>query len=131
MATPFRLPNDIDNYIVRDMKATQKATHLLEEMGKIERMERGKICQMKGREHFNHQTWQNGRNHVRYVPRAEVEDLQVALDGYARFMELVQRYADEIIRLSRREHARRHPKRTPRTTTAASHSKKKPRKSPD
>ena len=58
------------------MKASQKAIRLLEQMGKIDRMERGKVCQMKGREHFNHQTWQNGRNRVRYVPREQLKDLQ-------------------------------------------------------
>ena len=79
------------------MKATQKAITLLEAMGKIEQMERGKVCKMKGREHVNHQTWQNGCNHVRYVTREEVEDLQGAIDGYARFTALAQRYADEVI----------------------------------
>jgi len=65
---------------------------------------------MKGREHFNHQTWQKGRNVVRYVPREEVDNLQAAIDGYARFTELAQHYADEIIRLTRQDQARSHPK---------------------
>jgi hypothetical protein len=110
------------------MKPTRKAVALLEEMGRIERMERGKICQMKGREHFNHQTWRNGRNLVRYVPREEVEDLQAAIDGYARFQQLAQHYADEIIRLTRCEHARTHPRR-PRRDTASP--KKNARDGPD
>jgi hypothetical protein len=113
------------------MKATQKATQLLEEMGKIQRMERGKICKMKGREHFNHQTWQHGRNQVRYVPREEIEDLQQAIDGYARFTKLAQQYAEQIIRLTRREHARRHPRQPRRTTTSSSARKKSPPKRPD
>jgi hypothetical protein len=92
------------------MKATQKARALLTEMGQIERMERGKVCQMKDREHFNHQTWQNGCNRVRYVPRHEVPDLQAAIAGYARFTKLAKQYADEIIRLTRLEHTRRYPK---------------------
>jgi hypothetical protein len=49
---------------------------------------------MAGRPHYNHQTWQNGRNVVRYVP-AEAEE-----------------YADEIIRRTRQEHAKnKKPKR--------------------
>ena len=87
-------------------------------------MERGKICQMKGRVHFNHQTWQNGRNLVRYLPREQVEDLQTAIDGYARFNALAQQYADEIIRLTRLEHARKHPKGPARR-------KKPPQRDPD
>ena len=66
-------------------------------------MERGKICKMKGRNNFNHQTWQAGRNIVRYVPREDIQGLEQAISGYTRFMTLVQQYADEIIRLSRRE----------------------------
>jgi hypothetical protein len=113
------------------MKATQKAIKLLEQMGQIDRMERGKLCQMKGREHFNHQTWQNGRNNVRYVPREKVEDLQAAIDGYARFNELARQYIDEIVRLTRLEHARRHPKRTRRTTASCPKRKTSPRNGPD
>ena len=131
MAGPFLLRNDIATYIFHDMKATPKAIKLLEEMGKIERMERGKICQMKGREHFNHQTWQNGRNQVRYVPREELEDLQAAINGYARFTKLAERYANEIIRLTRREHARRYPKRPRRATASTSPRKKNPRNGSD
>jgi hypothetical protein len=121
------LQYDIDIYIFSGMKTTKKAAKLLEEMGKIEQMERGKVCKMKDREHFNHQTWQNGRNNVRYVPREELEDLQTAIAGYARFNELARQYADEIIRSTRRDHARRHPKRSRRTATATPVRKKTPR----
>jgi hypothetical protein len=113
------------------MKTTQKAIALLEEMGKIERMERGKVCKMKGREHFNHQTWQNGRNLVRYVPREEIEDLQAAITGYDRFRLLAQRYADEIIRITRRELARTHPKQHRRATDPPAQAKKQLRKRAD
>ena len=113
------------------MKASQKAIRLLEQMGKIDRMERGKVCQMKGREHFNHQTWQNGRNRVRYVPREQLKDLQAAIDGYTRFNDLAQQYIDEIIRLTRREHARRHPQPTRRTASSASSLINHPRIAPD
>jgi hypothetical protein len=124
MAAPFWLPNDIGSYIFCAMKATRKAIKLLDKMGKIDRMERGKLCKMKGREHFNHQTWQNGRNNVRYVPGEEVEDLQAAIDGYARFNELVRQYTDEIVRLTRQEHARKHPERN-RRAAASTPSRKK------
>ncbi len=40
------------------MKPTRKMQRLLERMAAIERMERGKICPMAGRPHYNHQTWQ-------------------------------------------------------------------------
>ncbi len=93
------------------MKTTKKAQRLLARMAEIEEMERGKVCPMKGRDHFNHQTWQAGRNVVRYVHRDDVPELQRAIDGYDRFIELSQRYADEIVRLSRRKRKKNAKKR--------------------
>ena len=69
-------------------------------MASIERMERGKICGMAGRSYYNHQTWQDGKNVVRYVRPEEVADLQEAIDGYNQFRRLAEEYADEIIRLT-------------------------------
>jgi len=98
------------------MKSTKKAQRLLAQMAKIEDMERGTACQMKGRDHFNHQTWRAGRNVVRYVHRDDVPELQRAIDGYHRFMDLAQKYADEIIRRSRRERGKNAKKRKNATT---------------
>ena len=87
------------------MKQTRKTQRLLERMAAIERMERGKVCPMAGRPHYNHQTWQDGRNVVRYVPAEEVASLQRAIDGYNLFRRLAEEYADEIIRSTREERA--------------------------
>lgn len=100
------------------MKHTKKMKQLLERMAGIERMERGKLCRMGGRPHYNHQTWENGKNVVRYVPAKEKEFLQQAVDGYRTFMKLAERYADEVIRQTRREREKAFPKpdkpRTPK-----------------
>ena len=88
------------------MKPTRKTQRLLERMAAIERMERGKICPMTGRPHYNHQTWRDGRNVVRYVPADEVASLQEAIDGYNLFRKLAEEYAEEIIRRTRHEHAK-------------------------
>ena len=79
----------------------KKIHPLLERINQIQQMERGKICQMSGKEHYNHQTWQNGRNIVRYVQSEKVESLQKAIDGYQLCMELIQQYAEEIIQNTR------------------------------
>jgi hypothetical protein len=89
------------------MKQTRKARLLLERMAGIEHMERGKVCPMAGRPHYNHQTWHNGRNIVRYVPDSEVPDLQKAINGYNLFRRLAEQYADEIIRATRLERERK------------------------
>jgi len=78
---------------------------LLEHMARIERMERGKVCRMAGREHYNHQTWVDGRNVVCYVPVDRVASLQKAIEGYRLFVELAEKYADEIIQRTRTQSA--------------------------
>ena len=93
------------------MKTTKKEQKLLAQMTEIREMERGKVCRMKGRDHFNHQAWQVGRNVVRYVHPDDVPELQKAIDGYARFMDLVRQYADEIILRSRRKREKNAKKR--------------------
>lgn len=93
----------IEHYIILRMEPTSKMKRLLERMAKIERMERGKLCRMTGRSHYNHQTWRNGRNEVRYVPASEIAVLQEAIEGYQLFIKLAEQYADEVIRLTRRE----------------------------
>lgn len=76
---------------------------LLDQIAKIEKMERGKLCQMSGRSHYNHQTWQDGSNMVRYVATSQTASVQEAIDGYTRFKKLVKQYADEVIRITRNE----------------------------
>ena len=101
------LEYDIDSYIISGMNTTKKAQRLVERMAQIQEMERGKICRMAGRSQFNHQTWHQGRNVVRYVRAEDIDDLQQAIDGYALFTTLTQQYADEIIRLTRNRLAKR------------------------
>jgi len=83
---------------------------LLERMAQIGRMERGKLCPMGGRPHYNHQTWQDGRNVVRYVPADQAAYLRDAIDGYQQFMRLAEQYADEVIQQTRREREKLFPK---------------------
>ena len=85
------------------MKHTRKMKRLLERMAAIERMERGKLCRMTGRPHYNHQTWRNGRTEVRYVSKDEVAQLKKDIAGYQLFAKLAEQYTDEVIRLTRRE----------------------------
>jgi hypothetical protein len=95
------------------MEHSSKMKRLLERMAKIERMERGKLCRMTGRSHYNHQTWRNGRNEVRYVPASEVAALKKAIEGYRLFIALAEQYADEVIRLTRREREKEKHRREP------------------
>lgn len=94
-----------------DMKINRKAQKLLIQLSEITNMERGKICRMKGRKGFNHQTWQKGRNIVKYIHSEDVQDIEAAIKEYNRFMVLVQKYADEIIKQARKERALKSEKR--------------------
>lgn len=113
----FLLAYDIGYYIVLRMKTRTKAQRLLERIAQIQEMERGKICRMTGRDHFNHQTWDAGRNIVGYVQREDIDDLQQAIDGYALFTELTRQYADEIVRLTRIQRAKRSRTRSKKRKT--------------
>jgi len=71
-------------------------------------MERGTLCRMregKSGPLYNHQTWEDGRNIVRYVPRARAAELQHAIAGYRRFVKLTQVYADLIVEQTRAKQA--------------------------
>ena len=81
----------------------KKIHPLLERINQIGKMERGKICRMGEKQYYNHQTWWNGKNVVRYVPGAKVEPLQEAIAGYQLCMELIQQYAEEVIQNTRLE----------------------------
>ena len=84
---------------------------ILKEMARIETMERGTLCKMRAGPYFNHQTWRNGRNQVRYVPTPQLPALRQAIAGYRRFLSLAELYADLIIERSR---AARHAPRPAR-----------------
>jgi hypothetical protein len=115
---------DIEYYIFSRMKPARQNIHpLLERMGRIQRMERGKLCRMSGRPHYNHQTWQEGRNVVRYVPTEQVTALQAAIEGYRLFMQLAQQYAEAIIQRTRREC----PQNNPRQKTSTRRKQPPPR----
>jgi hypothetical protein len=84
---------------------------LLKQIAAIRAMERGTLCRMRSGPHFNHQTWQDGRNRVRYVPKTELAALRDAIAGYRRFLTLTRQYADLIIQRSRAERLAASPPR--------------------
>ncbi len=102
------------------MKAKLKLPALWEKIAAIERMERGKLCPMRDGAFYNHQTWEKGRNLVRYVPRERVAELQKASAGYQQYLELTQAYADEVITRTRQTQS---PKTTPRAIKKAKQQK--------
>jgi hypothetical protein len=84
-------------------------------------MERGKISVTRQTPEgplYNHQTWENGKNVSRYVPRGQVAAVQEAIDGYQRFQQLTQEYARQIIHQTRAERAAHIKKKRPRKSSS-------------
>jgi hypothetical protein len=89
---------------ITGMKSTRES--ILRKMTAIGRMERGTLCPMRGGRYHNLQSWEDGRNRVRYVPASEVEAMREAVEGYRTFMALARRYADLVVRDTRKAAAR-------------------------
>jgi hypothetical protein len=68
---------------------------------------------MRDGAHYNHQTWEKGRNVVRYVPREQISHLQNAISGYQKYTKLTNAYADAVIQRTRSAEKRGGPARTP------------------
>ena len=91
------------------MTPLQRRQEILQEMNTLTRMERGKLCaQARGRGHppfYKLQCWQQGKNHTRYVPAAEVATVQAALAGHAQFQALAEEFVEVTVNQTRRERA--------------------------
>lgn len=97
-------------------------------MGQIQEMERGRLCPMRGGRYFNHQTWDDGRNVVRYVPAEQVPALQKSIAEYRRFMALAEQYVALIVRQTRQRQARQKAPSAPISRSMASPRPKKGQK---
>jgi hypothetical protein len=92
----------------------QTPEEILTKIRSIQEMERGTLCRMRDTAVgplYNHQTWEKGRNVVRYVPRDQVAGLKKAIAGYRRFIRLTQAYADLVIKETRKKHKPRPSRR--------------------
>ena len=85
------------------MKEKAKLEGILKRMARIQEMERGKLCRMGAGAYYNHQTWEKGRNVVRYVPQEQAANLQKAIAGYQQYLKLAKIYADGVIRRTRQK----------------------------
>jgi hypothetical protein len=82
----------------------QERARILEQMGQIDRMIRGHVSQQtfkvqRGGQtiiqgpYYSLQRRENDRNNCQRVSADELESITAAVQGYARFQELAQRYA--------------------------------------
>ncbi len=86
-----------------------KQALLLAAIREIRHMERGTLCQIRkgpSTPYYNHQSWEQGRNRVRYVPAAQVAALREAMAGYSRFMGMIHAYVEQVIHQTRSDLAK-------------------------
>lgn len=90
-----------------------KRAQILQQMDRIQRMERGSLQAEKrpsvrhpqeGRgPYYKHQVWENGQNLTRRVPADQADALAQAIDGRKEFERLAQAFVDATVLLTRAE----------------------------
>src|SRR5216683_6524689 len=88
------------------MNAKSTPQSVLHELAQIQRLERGTLSVIRqGPEgpYYNHQCYEEGRNVSRYVPSELVGEVREAIQGYHRFQELAQQYAQLVVEKTRAE----------------------------
>jgi hypothetical protein len=90
------------------------STHLFQQIAQIKHMERGKLTLMsEGPQgpHYKLQAWEHGKNVSRHVCRDQAQAVQEALEGYRKFQDLTQHYAQAVIDQTRAEFATKSKKK--------------------
>lgn len=91
------------------------STQFLQQIAPIKHMERGKLTLMRqgpAGPHYKLQAWENGRNVSRHVSRDQADAVHQALEGYRKFQDLAQQYAQGIIDQTRAELAAQSKKKS-------------------
>jgi hypothetical protein len=94
---------------------------VLRDIAQIQRLERGTLSVIRQGPtgpYYNHQCYEEGRNVSRYVPLEQVGEVREAIDGYHRFQELVQQYAQLMVEKTRAERAAAFKKKTQRRNSS-------------
>ena len=111
------------------MNTQKNSQSLLQQIAQIQRMERGKLSVIRegpAGPYFKLQTWENGKNVSRYIPRELASAVEEAIAGYKQFEELIGQYGQEIIQRTRAEIAadskkkKAHPSSSSRKTPKSS-----------
>lgn len=91
---------------IRAMNIPLPAQSLLEQILPIQRMEHGCLCvigQGPNGPYFSLNSWEDGKNHCRYLPQDKVAQVQQAIEGYHKYQQLTEQYAQQIIEKTRAE----------------------------
>ena len=99
--------------------AESKIQGLIEQIGNINSMERGKLSEFyrtqpgtKGKKklqfgpYYKLQTWENGKNITRHIPSSDVPALKRSLGNHDEFSRLVEALEKTIIKETRKQHSK-------------------------
>jgi len=98
----------------------------LEQILQIQRMEHGSLSTIRqgpSGPYYNLNSWEDGKNCCRYLPQDKVPEVQQAIDGYHRYQQLTEQYAQQIIEQTRAElniGAKKKPRPNPEKSHPAS-----------
>ena len=88
------------------MNTASTRQSLLQQIAQIQQMDRGKLCVIRSGPngpYYNHQSWDQGQNTTRYVPRDQVPALEDDLRAYQQFQSLVEQYTQLVVGQTRAE----------------------------
>ena len=77
---------------------------LIEQILQIQRMEHGSLCVIRqgpDGPYYNLNSWERGKNLCRYLPQDKVPEVQQAIEGYHKYQQLTEQYAQQIIEQTR------------------------------
>ena len=77
---------------------------LIEGILQIPRMEHGALSiigQGPNGPYYNLNSWEKGKNRCRYLPQDKVSEVQQAIEGYRKYQQLTEQYAQQIIEQTR------------------------------
>jgi hypothetical protein len=110
------------------MSETTLSNSILQQISQIQSMERGSLHIIReGPQgpYYNHQCYENGKHVSRYVPQAEVPQIQEAIENFNRFQLLSEKYGQLMIEETRAQRQggikkKRHNSSLPKTKKSSS-----------
>jgi hypothetical protein len=103
------------------MNTKSSPQSVLHDIAQIQHMERGTLSVIRqgpDEPYYNHQCYEGGRNVSRYVPSVQVSQLKEAIEGYHRFQELAQQYAQLVVEKTRAQREAGSKKKTRRQNSS-------------
>jgi hypothetical protein len=77
---------------------------LIEQILQIQRMEHGSLSVIRqgpNGPYYNLNSWEDSKNCCRYLPQDKVPEVQQAIEGYHKYQQLTEQYAQQIIEQTR------------------------------